>query len=120
MCEPMNPAPPVTMMRTARGHSAATNPFPRRPTSQWNGVRAPLVVPAVLFVAAILVARDLQGAAPLASTEVPDVVVQGIVAGDVTAERWGDAFELLARNGTRYLVSTHESVSAGERLQLRG
>lgn len=82
-------------------------------------MRAPLVVPALLFVAAIVAARGCHGAAPTASTEVTGVIVDGIVAGDVAAERWGDAFELLATGGARFLVGAHDAVVIGERLRLR-
>jgi len=53
----MKPAPPVTMMRTAAA-SAGLYPFPRLQTSQWEGVRAPLAIPALLLLDAIVVARD--------------------------------------------------------------
>jgi ComEC/Rec2-related protein len=57
MCEPMKPAPPVTMMRTA-ALSAAVAPFPRLHASRTSLVRAPLVIPALLVLDAIVVARD--------------------------------------------------------------
>jgi ComEC/Rec2-related protein len=109
-------------MRTARGHSAAAHPFPRRPKSQWSGVRAPLVVPALLYLGAIAAAQHLgfEFAPPLATEEIASATIQGIVASDVSERSWGDSFELLAGDGRRYAAGVNETVAVGEHLVVRG
>jgi competence protein ComEC len=79
--------------------------------------RAPLLVPAVVFVGAIVLLRPQPA---LVEHELPVAVLSGTVTGDVTHHRWGDDGELTLPDGTRFELTVRGSLSAGDRIVARG
>jgi ComEC/Rec2-related protein len=77
------------------------------------------------FIAALAVTIGLilgawRDAPPQLDREIENVALRGIVDSDVTAEPWGDSFELLTADRNRYAVSTRDGVVIGENLLVSG
>ncbi|MBV8355492.1 MAG: ComEC/Rec2 family competence protein, partial [Candidatus Eremiobacteraeota bacterium] len=83
-------------------------------------MRAPLVVPALLFLTIVALAKHLGRFDLPSPVETEGVIVRGAVVSDVSVRDWGDAYEVATADGTRFAISSQETVAPGERLVLRG
>jgi len=80
-------------------------------------VRAPLLLPAILFVALVFVWR---GHPAQILREVPRATVAGVVTGDVAQHAWGDECELSLENGPRVELIVRAPLEPGDRVVVRG
>lgn len=80
-------------------------------------VRAPLLFPAVVFVAFIFVWR---GHTAQILHEFAGATVTGVVTSDVVRHTWGDECELALDGGQRVDLSVRASLEPGDRVRVRG
>ncbi len=80
-------------------------------------VRAPLLLPAILFVALVFVWR---GHPAEILHEIPRATVAGVVTGDVARHAWGNECELTLDDGPHVELIVRAPLEPGDRVTVRG